>query len=242
MCRTRHTPLRGSHPIVTDVSSDPLERALSWFRAHEFPDADVVAFGSSVISAGLLRGRVWVNQPSSPELDDLVGATPEESWCAAILVREPDEAIGTAATMENIALLLLGGDGAMHHLNDRGRQLVEWVAARQRAQSFATRALHALAAEGTGADGDESAVGSEEPGTPDSAADVDDSALPVRGAKVARGVHDAPLSPQMAARAAVEDPELDPDPQDLTAATEEQRKRIEDMRQRRQLRKSVKHR
>jgi hypothetical protein len=229
-------PQQGANPPVTPPPTDALSTVIAWLRAHEFPDADRVAPGSSVVDATGLRGRLWSELPSEQELVDLLDSTPDGSWPVAVFAREPEQALLRRPPADAVAALTLDSDGTLRAANARGHELVDWIGARQRAQSFTTRALSVLAAErpqvADGSAGSDASAPVAEPS--------DASAQPKRS--IVHGVHETPPTPMMAARAAVEDPQPEPDPEALEAADLEKKRRIDDMRRQRELRKSVKHR
>jgi hypothetical protein len=212
-----------------------VEQVLAWLRAHEFADVDRVAIGSSVLAAANARCRVWVAAPTDDELQDLAEATPEGAWCVAVLKHDADGILAAPDGLgTQVAALVLEADATLRPGNSRGRDLVEWIGARQRAASFAQRALHVLADElPEVADALSHAGDDDEPDKPRS--------LPIRET-VGTGIHETPATPMLAVQAAIEDPEPEPNAEDVEATEAERRRRIEEMRRQRELRKSVKHR
>lgn len=209
--------------------SDPVATTIAWFRAHEFGDVDRVTPGSNVLAADGLRARVWAVTPSEADLSDTVAASPDGSWCALVFLNEPESGLLRSEPCQAAAAFLLEPDGHLRALNALAHDLVEGVAARQHAKSFATRALSLLQSELGGAGPEEA---EQQP--------PEQRGLPAR--PPGKGVHEVPPSPQMAAQAAVEEPPPEPDPSQKEAADEERMRRIEEMRSQRALRKSVKHR
>ncbi len=233
---------------MTDESSDPFDQAMSWLRAHEFPDADRVAPGSSVIDATLLRGRVWATSPQPDDLRDLAGAAPEGSWAVAVLATEPDPSLADGASA--VAIVVLDDEHGVRPFNDRGHELLEWISGRQRAKSFAARAMHVLAAE-------------REPEAAEEPAATEDrtSGLPVRGRSPAV-VRNAGSAPTTLVNPVPEpEPEIEPEPDPVPAVDQVggeasmlaapggddpeaalHWERIEKMRKQRELRKTFKKR
>jgi len=210
---------------VTDLTADPFEQAIDWLRAHEFPDAERLAPGSSVIDGTAVRARVWTSSPTPGDLRDLATGTPEGAWSIAVLAQHTDGDLADEAT-EGVAVFVLDHVHGTIPLSARAHELVEWIGRRQKAHSFAQRAQHALATEGLGAIAPE----------PQTAAAPD--GLPVRGRDAAVSRNAMPTAevlrtPEPTAEEAVE-PAID--------EKEAQRLRIEEQRAQRKLRKSFKGR